>query len=257
MKNFNLKKKNIFVIGGSGLIGYEVSKLLNFNGAKVLILDEKEISKNKINFCKFEITTNLFQNQNDLERVFKIYGVPDGMINCSYPKNKNWKKSSFSKISYKNFDENIDLHLKSYVWLAKIFAEKMKSKKINGKIVQLSSIYGILGQDLSIYKKTDMSENMMYPLIKGGISSFTKQMASYYGKYNITINNLCPGGVLESRKGKKKQNKNFLKNYSNKVPLCRLANSGEIASVAAFLLSNYSDYITGQDIIVDGGWSII
>lgn len=257
MESLNFKNKSIYVIGGSGLIGYEVSKLLSFNGAKVLILDIKNNNKNKINFFKFEITKNLYQNQKNLETVFKIYGVPDGMINCSYPKNKNWEKSSFSKINYKNFDENIDLHLKSYVWLAKTFAEKMKYKKKKGKIIQLSSIYGILGQDLSIYKKTNMSENMMYPLIKGGIGSFTRQMASYYGKYNITINNLCPGGVLEIRKGKKKQNKNFLKNYSNKVPLCRLANSEEIARVAVFLLSNYSDYITGQDIIVDGGWSII
>ena len=203
MEKFSFENKKIFVIGGNGLIGLEVSKLLDFNRANILILDQKKIKNIKLNFCKFKIKKKLSQIELDLNKIFSVYGIPDAMINCSYPKNKNWKKNSILKIKFDNFSENIDLHLKSYTWIAKIFAEKMRLNKVKGKIVQMTSIYGILGQDLSIYEKTRMSENITYPLIKGGISSFTRQLASYYGKYNISINNLCPGGVLEDRKKKR------------------------------------------------------
>ena len=73
----------------------------------------------------------------------------------------------------------------------------MKTKKIAGSITNFSSIYGLLGQDMNIYKNTGIKENMTYSIIKGGIISLTRQMASYYGKYNIRINNLCAGGVFE------------------------------------------------------------
>lgn len=257
MEKIDFKNKKIFVIGGYGLIGNAVANLLDYNGAKVFILDKNKLRTNNFKFCKFKVSNKLSSIENNLEKIFKTHGIPNGVINCSYPTNKFWNKSSFKNIKHDNFDENIDLHLKSYTWIAKIFAQKMKLKRIKGKIVQLTSIYGVLGQDLSIYKNTKMDENITYPLIKGGISSFTKQLASYFGPYQISINNLCPGGVLEDRKNKKKQEKNFLTNYKNKVPFKRMAKKEEIAKVAVFLLSNYSDYITGQDIIVDGGWSII
>jgi len=216
MEKLDFKNKKIFVIGGYGLIGNAVANLLSYNGAEVFILEQNKLKVNNFNFCKFKITDQLSSIEKNLEKIFKTHGVPHGMINCSYPKNKLWSKSSFKNIKPSGFNENIDLHLKSYTWIAKLFAEKMKLKKIKGKIVQLTSIYGILGQDLEVYKNTRMDENIIYPLIKGGISSFTKQLASYFGKHQISINNLCPGGVLENRKNKKKQENNFLNNYKKK-----------------------------------------
>ena len=71
----------------------------------------------------------------------------------------------------------------------------MKSKKVKGSIIQLSSIYGVNAQDMNIYENTKMRESMTYSIIKGGINQLTKQMASYYGKYQIRINAICPGGI--------------------------------------------------------------
>ena len=76
-------------------------------------------------------------------------------------------------------------------------------------------------------------------------------MASYYGKSNIRVNTVCPGGVLDN------QDKSFIKNYSERVPLGRLANKNEIAQAVLFLASDASSYITGTTFMVDGGWSII
>ena len=128
----------------------------------------------------------------------------------------------------------------------------MKKRKIKGSIIQLSSIYGVVAQDLTIYKGTNMRENMTYSVIKGGINNLTKQMASYYGKYQIRCNALCPGGIEE-----KKHNSKFLKNYKNKVPLKRFCKSTDVAASALFLASEASSYITGSTIMVDGGWTII
>ena len=140
--------------------------------------------------------------------------------------------------------------MNSFVWFAKIIAAKMKSKK-KGSIVQLSSIYGILGQDVSLYKDTNMSESMSYATIKGGITNSVRSMAAYYGKYNIRINALCPGGV------KDKQNVKFIKRYIKKTPLNRMADPEDIANACLFLLSDASSYITGTTLLIDGGWSCI
>ena len=88
------------------------------------------------------------------------------------------------------------------------------------------------------------------------MANFTKQLASYYGSYGIRINSVVAGGVKGHVKGsKKKQNKIFLKNYCLKVPLKRLAKPEDIANPIIFLISNNSNYITGTNLIVDGGWS--
>ena len=141
--------------------------------------------------------------------------------------------------------------MNSYVWSAREVAEIMSKQANGGSIVLLSSIYGILGQDLTVYEGTDMGENMSYAVIKGGITNFTRQMAAYYGQYNIRVNTLCPGGVFDN------QDPTFVKNYSNKTPLKRMANLEEIASAALFLSTDAASYISGITLLVDGGYSNI
>ena len=157
-----------------------------------------------------------------------------------------------------NLQKNIDIHLNSYAWLARLAAESFINAKTSGSIIQLGSIYGILGQDLNMYKDTEMDENMSYAVIKGGITNLTRQMASYYGQYNIRVNTLAPGGILGPVAGKANlQDRKFIKNYNEKNPLKRLGRAEEVASAALFLASDGSSYINGTTIIVDGGWSIV
>ena len=257
MKIFNLNDKKIFVIGGSGLIGTEVCNLLKILGAKVYNLDIKKNFKlvPNIKFLKFDISKDKLIEKN-LKSFFKSYGTPECMINCSYPTNKSWVLSNFKSVKKKTINENINLHLNSYIWIARIFAEQMKKKKIKGSIIQFSSHYGVIGQNSEMYKGTNMSENMIYSAIKGGIISHVKQMCSHYGKYGIRVNAICPGGIEGHVKGKKKkQSKRFLKKYSERTPLRRLAKAKEISPSVAFLCSDSSSYITGIHLMIDGGWT--
>ena len=132
----------------------------------------------------------------------------------------------------------------------------MKKLKKTGSIIQLGSIYGLQGQDMNLYKNTNIKENVSYSIIKGGIINFTRQMASYYGKYKIRVNNICPGGV-KNIKDKNQKSKNFMNRYNSKNPLGEMATTSDIASAVLFLSSETSSHITGQTLIIDGGMTIV
>lgn len=264
LNKFSLKNKIAYIVGGLGLVGKEVAKAYSMAGAKTIILDIKK--KEGVRFEKqmnrkgYDITyiffdcSNTKNLENNFLKVIKKNKSPDVFINCSYPKTKDWSQNSFNKVTLKSFKENVDIHMSSYVWLSKLVAERMFKNGKGGSIIQMGSIYGLVGQDSEIYKKTSMKENMSYSVIKGGIVNLTRQIASYYGKFNIRCNTICPGGLRDHVvETKSKQDKNFIKQYSIKTPLRRLGNAHEVASVALFLSSDAASYITGSTVMVDGG----
>ena len=253
-------KKNIYIIGGNGLIGSSFTNLYTKNNVNLFVLDLFKSKKKNKNFIKnihFDCT-KLENINKKLNNIFIKYGEPDALINCSYPVTSDWKNNTFTKIKYSSFKKNIEIHLNSYCWIAKIFADRMKTKKISGNIVLLSSIYGMVAQNQENYKGTKMELNMTYPIIKSGIIGFVKQSAAYYGKSKIRINALCPGAILGHVKGSKtSQDKKFIKQFSANVPLNRLADVNEIANVLNFLISDNSSYISGQSIVADGGYTVV
>jgi len=268
LQKFRLDGKTAFVVGGLGLIGKEVSTALAVAGARVVVLDidkdnGESLSRNmegtacKVNFEQFNCA-EMDQIENLFSEIISKMGCPDIFINCSYPRTADWGKSSFREVTLDSFRKNVDIHMNSYAWLARLAAEEMVNNKKSSSIIQLGSTYGIVGQDLSIYEGTEMTENMTYATIKGGVINLTRQMASYYGQFNIRINTLCPGGLDGHVAGKNKaQNQTFVKQYSKKSPLKRLGRADEIASTVLFLASDASSYISGATIVVDGGWTSI
>ena len=249
---FTLKKKTIILIGGDGLIGKEVLKgLLDFD-ANVNIIEKEFKNRKNLKRAFFETLdiSNLDTLELGIKRIVKKYGTPHGLINCSYPKTLDWAKNNYDNITLKSFAKNIEIHLMSHIWIAKILAEAMAIKK-RGSIVQLGSIYGSLGQDESLYLDTNMSESITYPVIKGGIINSVRSMASHYGKFNIRVNSISPGGI------KDKQNFKFINRYISKTPLKRMAHAKDLVGLAVYLLSDASKYVTGIDLKVDGGWSSI
>ena len=121
----------------------------------------------------------------------------------------------------------------------------------SGSIVNIASIYGVVGPDFNIYEGTTMTMPAAYSAIKGGLISFTKYLASYLGPNNIRVNAVSPGGIFDN------QNPIFVNNYNNKVPLRRMGNPDDIIPAIIFLLSEDAKYITGQNLIIDGGWTSI
>jgi len=253
-----LTNKKVYILGGFGLIGSKVVTNILSVGAKVIILDikKKQIQKN-VKYEKFDCS-KLKTLEKNFNRIILKFGCPDVFINCSYPITSDYNQCSFNKITFKRMAKNIEIHMNSYAWLAKIVAEKMIKNKIKGNIINLNSIYGLLGQDLNIYEKTSMKENMPFSMIKGGLANLTRQMASYYGRFGVRVNGICSGGLKGHVAGKSNfQEKQFIKNYEKKVPLKRLGDPDEVANVITFIASDAASYITGSNILVDGGWTVI
>jgi NAD(P)-dependent dehydrogenase (short-subunit alcohol dehydrogenase family) len=268
MQKFRLDDKIAFVVGGLGLIGKEVSTAIASAGAKIIVLDINnklaQAFENKLRDKDCKVICRNFDcsDKEQLEKNFNAlideYGCPDIFINCSYPRTEDWGKSSFREATLASFRENVDLHMNSYAWLARLAAEAMVKNGQSGSIIQFGSTYGIVGQDLTVYEGTKMYENMTYAAIKGGITNLSRLMSSYYGQYHIRVNTLCPGGLEGHVAGKSStQNPNFVKQYNKKTPLKRMGKAEEVASVALFLASDAASYITGATIMVDGGWTAI
>jgi NAD(P)-dependent dehydrogenase (short-subunit alcohol dehydrogenase family) len=124
-------------------------------------------------------------------------------------------------------------------------------KQNSGAIINMASIYGVVGPDFSIYEGTAMTLPAAYSAIKGGLINFTRYLASYLGKYQIRVNSVSPGGIFDN------QSSDFVRKYENKVPLGRMGTPQDIAPSVVFLLSDDSKYITGQNLLIDGGWTAI
>jgi NAD(P)-dependent dehydrogenase (short-subunit alcohol dehydrogenase family) len=126
----------------------------------------------------------------------------------------------------------------------------MKEQK-SGSVVNIGSTYGVVGNDFTIYENTNMNPPSEYPAIKGGIINLTRYLASLYGKHNVRVNSVSPGGIFDH------QPEPFVKAYEKRVPLKRMGNPDDIAPPVSFLLSEGAKYITGHNLMVDGGWTCI
>ena len=183
-----------------------------------------------------------------IENIVNFYGKIDGLINNAYPRTKDWG-SKLEDTSYESWTKNVNMQMNSiFLLIKKIMPELIKT---NGSIVNIASIYGVVGNDFTIYEGTNINSPAAYSAIKGGLINFTRYLASYYGKHNVRINCISPGGI------KDKQNPVFVKNYEHKVPLKRMGNPDDIAPAVSFLISDEAKYITGQNLIVDGGYTAI
>ena len=245
-----LDNKIIILTGASGLIGKVTQKHLFSNGAKVISVD-MNIHHDPANMTfKYDVT-NEKQIDSFLSEVMNIYGRIDGLVNLAYPRTKDWGLK-FEDIPLDSWRENVDIQMNSVFNISQKVLEIMR-KQQKGSIVNIASIYGVVGNDFTLYEEYGGTSPAAYSAIKGGIINFTRYLASYYGKYNIRVNCVSPGGILDE----KNQHPSFIKKYSDKSPLKRLGKPEEIAPAISFLLSDEASFITGHNLMVDGGWTAI
>ena len=243
-----LKNKIILITGGSGLLGKAFIKDINKKGGIAINLDINNVNNIDKKTLHFDVNCDNSIRES-LEIIINKYSRIDGLVNNAYPRTFDWG-NKFEDITTKSFSENVDMQLSRIFAISKPVLEIMKKQK-SGSLVHISSIYGIVGNDFSIYKNTGLTSPAAYSAIKGGLINFSRYLASYFGKYNIRSNCVSPGGVYNN------QNETFVEQYSHKVPLKRMAYPVDIAPTVSFLLSSESNYITGQNIAVDGGWTAI
>lgn len=245
-----LKDKIIILTGASGLIGKATRTHLLLNGAKVVSVD-KNISTDPESLSYNYDITNEEEIDNLLAGVMTTYGRIDGLVNLAYPRTKDWGLK-FEDIPFDSWRKNVDMQLNSVFYICQKVLEIMR-KQQKGAIVNIASIYGVVGNDFTLYEEHGGTSPAAYSAIKGGIINFSRYLASYYGKYNIRVNCVSPGGILDE----KNQHPSFIKRYSDKSPLKRLGNPEEIAPAITFLLSEEASFITGHNLMVDGGWTAI
>lgn len=245
-----LKDKVIILTGAGGLIGRESLKHLVKNGARVIAVDVNRFESDAELFLTNDITEPV-EIDNLLKMVITKFGRIDGLVNLAYPRTKDWG-AKFEDISYDSWSKNVDMQLSAVFYICQKVIDIMKNQN-TGSIVNIASIYGVVGNDFTLYEEYGGTSPAAYAAIKGGVINFSRYLASYNGKYNIRVNCVSPGGVLDE----KNQNPSFIKRYSEKSPLKRLGNPVEMAPAISFLLSDDSSFITGHNLMVDGGWTAI
>ncbi len=244
----SLKGKIIVVTGGSGLIGRSLVKNILSNGAIAINAEVNVIDNLDEGIVNCDVT-DVNSVKKCIEKVLEKYNVIDGWVNNAYPRTADWG-TKFEDIPLTSWQKNVDLQLNSIFICAQEILRVMKNQEF-GSIVNISSIYGTVGPDFTIYEGTNMTMPAAYSAIKGGIVNFSRYLASYYGPFGIRVNCVSPGGILDQ------QNALFVKQYEKKVPMRRMGLPEDIAPSVSFLLSDEASYITGHNLIVDGGFTAI
>ncbi len=269
-----LENKIIVLFGGNGRLGKSFTKALLKEGAIVYSCDikdfEKEFQKklsrkfsDKIYFKKIDAT-----NKVDLiqlrEEILKRHSKIDSLINSTTTKGDDFYLP-FEDVSLEGWNIGLLGNLTLPFLTCQVFLKPMRENR-SGTVINISSIYGLVGNDQGLYKGSNLNNiyldknetktsqvysHAVYNAAKGGLNSLTRYLAAYYGKYNVRINTITPGGISHPD-----ENETFVKKYSDKTPLGRKANLDEINGALIYLTSDDSSYVTGHNLVVDGGFTI-
>lgn len=257
-KLFNLKNKKIVLTGCFGLLGREFKDYLLKNGALVIGIDLKSEKKfkNHKNFFFYQLDltkpNSIKETCNKINKKFKKIDclINNAAINETIEKNYN---NNFLNFEIKKFDLFSDVNIKAILYLSKYFHKTLKKGK-GGSIINIGSVYGVVSPNQKIYnkdKKIKNQKNISYTITKSSLIGLTKHLAVIFAKDKIRVNSTSFGGV------KNFQSKDFLYKYSKNTPMNRLAKKNEFNGLINFLISDASSYVTGSNIIVDGGLTII
>ena len=242
------KGKTAVVTGASGGMGLATVDKLCLSGMKVLMIDIKEppkryLKNRKISFAKTDVT-NFFNLKKTIESFYLKNKSIDYLINTT---GVLWFDQDISviNINFDTWEKVFAINLKSMGYLAKLIIPKMKKNKF-GSIVHISSIDALSGDD----KPQDA-----YGASKAAMIRLSKSLAIQFANQNIRSNCILPGAVETSMQNRWKKNPKAKKNLANLIPLKRIGKPEDIANTILFLLSDQSQYITGTEIIVDGGFT--
>jgi len=266
IKNNKKESKIAVVTGGAGLLGRQHCIALTEIGCKVIIL-EKDIKKAKtfLHSLKVDkINQNIYFLKTDIVRfkdvikiskkISKSFGNVDILINNA-ANNPKISKKNFNNLDNFNHDtwkKDLDVGLTGSLNCTIVFGSEMAKRK-NGIILNIASDLSVIAPDQRLYnigKKIKTAKPVSYSVVKSGLIGMTKYFATYWHAEGIRVNALSPGGVYNN------QDKNFVKKLKKLIPLNRMANIDEYKGAIKFLCSDESSYMTGQNIIIDGGRSV-
>ncbi len=249
-----MNKKNIIIVGGTGLLGTAISLHLAKLGNNIIVADTnltkgKKIQKNNKNIILIKCNVNLDRDiDNLIIKSKKLFKKIDTVIYCAYPRSIKWGKS-FEKLERKYLNIDLNNHLGSSIIFSQKIIKMFMDQKY-GNLIHFSSIQAIGAPKFNHYKGTKMTSPIEYSAMKAGIVSITKYLAKLYKKKNVRVNCISPGGIIDG------QSKKFLIKYKADCGTKGMLDPKDILSTVEFLISENSKYITGQNVIVDDGWSL-
>ena len=259
---FSLDGKTVLVIGGRGYLGRRFCGVLAEAGATVISAD---LSGTSPAAQKGDTETSDAVTQKDVDvtdsasvqSLVDEIGTVDVLVYAATAKPKDFY-APYTECSLEGWKTVLAAELDG-AFLVTQAVGKIMEKQHSGSIIFLSSIYGLVGNDQRIYEgvkniyfhNEKFSSPVSYAISKAGVVQLTKYLASYYREKNIRVNCLTPGGVFDD------QDDNFNKEYSYRTTLGRMADKNEYNGAILFLCSDASNYMSGANLIVDGGWTAV
>ncbi len=270
-KLFDLDGRIAIVTGALGQLGAQFANELLSRGVKVAVFgrttDEKRIAKHyrkedreseKVTFFKVDITQKK-EIEEALAQIIAQWGTPHILINNAgidtQPSAPPEVSGPFEKFPEEVFREVVEVNLTGTFLVTQAVGAAMAHEG-RGSIINIGSIYGMVSpvQDIYAYKEEQTGipfiKPVAYSAAKSGLYNFTRYCATYWGKQGVRVNILTPSGVYRDT-----QDKEFQKNYCERMPLGRMAQEDEFNGAIVFLASDASKYMTGSNLIVDGGWT--
>ncbi|MGE5642076.1 MAG: SDR family oxidoreductase [Byssovorax cruenta] len=269
-EKFDLTGRVAVVTGGVGLLGAEFCRTLAEAGAAVVVVDLNESASQAVSdsltssgYKALAVPTDITQPDSVNALVHKTlttFGRLDILVNSAAldPKfdpdavNKGITPGAFEDYPLDLWNSALNVNLTGMFLMTQACVKPMIEQDKKGSIINICSTYGLNGPDQRIYVKEGKRvafKPVYYTVTKAGVMGFTKYLAAYYAGTNIRVNALTPGGVFNNHE------EYFVKNYSAKTIIGRMANKDEMNGALLFLASDASSYMTGNNVIVDGGWT--
>jgi len=271
-EQFNLENKTALVIGGRGFLGRRLAGALSEYGAEVYVADTPQPSPAARKEAAEMLATNIHQLDVDVtceESVRRVVqqltadrsGI-DVLVYAATTKPPDFYYA-FTDCSLEGWQAVLRVELDGLFLVAREVGREMERAR-SGCMIFLSSIYGMVGNDQRIYQGSNLASlyadaseaptqtfsHAVYPTAKGGVISLTRFLAAYWGHLGIRVNCVSPGGLAHPG-----ENEEFVGRYSARVPLGRKANLDDISGAVVFLASEAAGYVTGHNLVVDGGWT--
>lgn len=265
---FSLKGKNAVVTGAVGILGRCFCSALAQYGANVAVVD---LNQSKVDAFAEQISNDFgvravgvrcdVSDENSVnsmvKSVMKEFGRVDILVNNAASKSDDLDAffASFEDYSLDEWRKIMAVNIDGMFLVAQRIGHEMCSNEYGGSIIQIASIYGIVAPDHRIYEGSlylgnrEISSPAVYTVSKAGVIGLTKYLATHWAEKRIRVNSISPGGVESG------QNTRFVRQYSQRVPMNRMARAHEMVGALIYLASDASSYVTGQNIVVDGGLS--
>ncbi len=253
-----LQEEVVVVTGGAGLLGRKFCNAIAMQGGVAIVADldfsqasqvAQEIEKAGgkalsacLDICDKTSIDKLIRDLNCQ------YGRIDAVVNNAYPRGKNYGRK-LEDIEFQDFCESLTMHVGGYFLISQRFAEYFR-KNGGGTIVNMGSIYGTIAPRFDIYDGTEMTMPLEYANIKAAIIHMTRYFAQYYKKDGVRCNSLSPGGIFDN------QANTFVYNYNQHSGVKGMLDATDVLGGLMFLLSRESKFMTGQNLIIDDGFSL-